>query len=615
MKNKRVISSIVITFLLLSLSVQAFGASVGDIDESASYARESIIKLTNEGIIQGDEKGNFNPKDIITRAEMVALIVWVLGINTEIEVEKNTFVDVPLNHWSSKYIEAAYREGIVKGIGSDKFGRDKLTTREEMATMFVRALNIVDEDTTIEYKNINNLSDGENISSWAKREVELTLGTDIMKGISSSEFAPKDYAKREQVAVVVDRFITNKDTISEKITSEYGISKEFSIRFNGDILDLGSNVIIEDENILVSIDFVDKYIFADMYSSYFENNNVIHIEQHLKDDYYQVYLKPGIDKGYKYKNTGIFTETPFENEEKYKDAMINLSTSPRIENGIVYVPLKDILNILDIEYNYNSFSNSITINDERITKYPSLYYTVKKDFYEPYKGELEIEGTLGQKLEDGTEIFTMDYIVSSAINESDGYGRAIYTYNQINEESFMYDLEEIVVGDKYYFRNYEDGKWFEYDRNYALENGDSILLGSLEEKDQAFDVVTSSNFYDQYKKFPITRTGLVDLDGTKATKYLINLNSDEVINLLPEENFEENKELIKSVYKDSIEYTIELYVTEDEMIKQYFNFYGEVSDPQGENKQLITIEMTTNFNKINEDIEVLPPAIEDIIVQ
>lgn len=197
----------------VNFSVNA--ATLADVDSISNYAKDAIIELAENDLIVGDEDGNFNPQNTTTRAEMITMIVRALEIDTTNVPETPTFKDVPTTHWAYPYIEAAYREGIVKGISLDTFGKDDLCTREQMTAMFVRSLGL--KDYIINTSNLNYtdvLTDKDNISTWAKASVEFSLASGLMAGVSADSFDPKGNAKREQAAAVVHRLINN-DAILE----------------------------------------------------------------------------------------------------------------------------------------------------------------------------------------------------------------------------------------------------------------------------------------------------------------------------------------------------------------------------------------------------------------
>lgn len=221
-KNKatftKILSATILSATLLMSTINAdTGSSIKDIDTSSDYARASIMKLANNNIITGDEKGNFNPLNTVTRAEMIKMIVKALNIDTSDLPEIPTFSDVPKDHWAYEYVEAAVRENIIKGIAPGIFGINNQCTREEMAAMFVRSMGLMEDDMAGQqlYLYFNSLTDSGNISPWAKEYVEFALSTDLMQGMDGNAFGAKEPAERQQVAVVTDRFITNTEDINE----------------------------------------------------------------------------------------------------------------------------------------------------------------------------------------------------------------------------------------------------------------------------------------------------------------------------------------------------------------------------------------------------------------
>lgn len=108
-----------------------------DVDENADYA-EAVEYLKDAGIMRGDDKGNFNPNNPVTRAEMATIICNMLG-ETE-GTASSVFTDVPIGHWANHYISKAAELGIISGYGNGKFGPSDNITYEQGVTMIVRAL-------------------------------------------------------------------------------------------------------------------------------------------------------------------------------------------------------------------------------------------------------------------------------------------------------------------------------------------------------------------------------------------------------------------------------------------------------------------------------------------
>ena len=114
------------------------GTLFPDVDEYSEYA-EAIAYVSNEGIMVGDNNGNFNPNNSVSRAEMATLICRMLG-ETENLQKSSDFSDVPNSHWANNYVSKAVELGIINGYGDGKFGPSDSVTYEQAVAMVVRAI-------------------------------------------------------------------------------------------------------------------------------------------------------------------------------------------------------------------------------------------------------------------------------------------------------------------------------------------------------------------------------------------------------------------------------------------------------------------------------------------
>lgn len=243
--------------LLLAITPQEASHSVRDIDKASVYVRDSILSLVQKKILDGESDGNLNPQKTISRTEMITLLVKSLNVDVTTVPEKATFKDVPREHWVNKYVEAAYREGIVKGVEGDRFGMNEACTREQMAVLFIRALKPALSGSI---KNINMMADQAVMSDWARKEIEIALRTGLMKVMGQNSFAPLGFAAKEQAAVMMDRFLSNRDAIQAKvntvISGEDVEKPELTVVFNGDAIPLTHNTMGEGDRVLVPKSFL-----------------------------------------------------------------------------------------------------------------------------------------------------------------------------------------------------------------------------------------------------------------------------------------------------------------------------------------------------------------------
>ena len=115
-----------------------------DVPVNASYA-EAVAVLSELGIFQGDNLGNFNPDKTISRAEAATVICRLLGVEDDAKrMTKVVFSDVPATHWAVGYVAKASELGIINGYGNGKFGPSDPVTQEQMIKMLVASFGLTD---------------------------------------------------------------------------------------------------------------------------------------------------------------------------------------------------------------------------------------------------------------------------------------------------------------------------------------------------------------------------------------------------------------------------------------------------------------------------------------
>lgn len=149
MKNlKKVLAFVVVFTMMFSFAVSA--NSFPDVSKDASYA-EAVTVLSSLNVMIGDEKGNFNPDKILTRAEATALIMRVKGLASAADGAKGAtaFSDVAADHWASGSINLAYQSGVVVGMGDGTFAPESEVLYEQFVKMLVAALGYEPQVSTL----------------------------------------------------------------------------------------------------------------------------------------------------------------------------------------------------------------------------------------------------------------------------------------------------------------------------------------------------------------------------------------------------------------------------------------------------------------------------------
>ena len=104
----------------------------------AKWAEEAILFLCERGVINGNPDGTFKPNDNITRAEFVKLIA--AAIELPLSSTDIIFGDVSADSWYAPYVAAVSLEGIVNGDEYGNFNPEANITRQDMVTMLYRAV-------------------------------------------------------------------------------------------------------------------------------------------------------------------------------------------------------------------------------------------------------------------------------------------------------------------------------------------------------------------------------------------------------------------------------------------------------------------------------------------
>lgn len=164
------------------------------------WAFHAIQSLAAKQIISGVTTTEFNPKSNVSRAEFTALLVRALGLNAEGPVQ---FTDIKSDAWYSSYVATASKLGIVSGRSKDNFAPNASITREEMAIMVIRALEVKSGKKIEPAVGVTTFADASSISKWADSYVKTAAGLGLLQGRENNQFAPKGWMTRAESAQII----------------------------------------------------------------------------------------------------------------------------------------------------------------------------------------------------------------------------------------------------------------------------------------------------------------------------------------------------------------------------------------------------------------------------
>ena len=127
---KKLISLVLILTFCAAVFAPAVASAASFTDlTDAHWAYDNIMRLANDGTINGYDDGTFLPEGTVTRAEFVKILNNVFGLTKSSGI---VFTDTE-NHWAKNEIDIAVTNGVCKGKSTTEFKPNDSITREEAA--------------------------------------------------------------------------------------------------------------------------------------------------------------------------------------------------------------------------------------------------------------------------------------------------------------------------------------------------------------------------------------------------------------------------------------------------------------------------------------------------
>ena len=138
MRNLKRALSLGLTAAMIS-GLMVMGSSAASYaDVTSENNVEAIEVLEAVGIMIGDENGNFNPDQNVTRNEMAVVMANLMEYNVASYKNTSPFTDVPA--WAEPYVAACYTNGITSGYSDTIYGGSDTVTTAQAALMLMKAL-------------------------------------------------------------------------------------------------------------------------------------------------------------------------------------------------------------------------------------------------------------------------------------------------------------------------------------------------------------------------------------------------------------------------------------------------------------------------------------------
>ena len=174
-------------------------------DVPSDYWAESYIdKIYQAGITQGCGGGKYCPEGYVTRAEMAIFLERGMrgaGFQPS-DVWYNYFIDVPVSHWASFWIQQLYQDGITGGCAPGYYCPEYYVTRAEMAVFLLRAMYGADfKPSDVWWGYFADVP----VSHWAAFWIQQLYEYGVTGGCAPGYYCPENYVTRAEMAVFLSR--------------------------------------------------------------------------------------------------------------------------------------------------------------------------------------------------------------------------------------------------------------------------------------------------------------------------------------------------------------------------------------------------------------------------
>jgi hypothetical protein len=170
------------------------------------WFKDAVDFVTDKGLMNGVGGTLFGPNMTVTRG-MLVTILWRLAGSPVVNFAM-PFTDAGSGKWYTEAIRWAASQKIVNGVSADKFNPDAPVTREQLAAILYRFAAAMGYDTTQGGMAVREFDDYGDISAYAGEAMGWGVNAGLLAG-SANRLMPGAFTTRAQLAVILQRFLTN----------------------------------------------------------------------------------------------------------------------------------------------------------------------------------------------------------------------------------------------------------------------------------------------------------------------------------------------------------------------------------------------------------------------
>lgn len=216
-----------IAIVVIGFPVVSEAAAYSDVSSNTRFSQE-ITYLSERGIISGYPNGSFQPETSVTREAVAMMLVRALELPVR---ASSSFPDVGRASTASPSIEAAVKEGIISGYPDGTFRPKEHVTRAQLAIFLARSFDYEREEHERGFRDISS-------QMVAYPYIMQLVEANVVSGFPDDTFRPDALVTRGQFSAFLTRTLKKEGGTAPVVPSEPkpevpkpSVKKEASVHF------------------------------------------------------------------------------------------------------------------------------------------------------------------------------------------------------------------------------------------------------------------------------------------------------------------------------------------------------------------------------------------------
>lgn len=178
-------------------------------DISTHWAKRTIELLASRHLVAGMTATTFAPESSLTRAQTATFLVRALNLKPT--SSSISFSDVKSGAWYYSTVHTAAQAGLISGYPDGTFKPNQVVSRQEFASMVVRAARAANQAEALTAAEINQIlaayGDTNSISVWARTDMAHAIHMGLIGGFPDNTIQPVGISTRAQGTVITERLL------------------------------------------------------------------------------------------------------------------------------------------------------------------------------------------------------------------------------------------------------------------------------------------------------------------------------------------------------------------------------------------------------------------------